>query len=584
MIRRIYSNDLKGFKELEFRSGLNVLLAEKSEGATDKQTRNRAGKTSVVELIHFLLGSDAKKKESLFRNSALVDFTFGMEFDLDGKLTQVERVGAKPSRVEVVGSFETWPSQPREKDGAHVISNTEWKLVLGELMFGLGSYDDAWSPSFRSLLSYFARRERPGGFHQPMQYFRQQRLVNQQVNISYLLGLDWSVPQQWQLVREREEAVKTLKKGLKDGAFGEVIDKASGLKTKLVVAQDRVRRLKEQVASFAVVAEYHELEKEASVLTRQLGELADENTLDRRYVAELEQTTVEEVPPPPADLEKLYQQAGIDLPNLVRRRFDDVKVFHESVVRNRKSYLSAELEAARARIAERGPKMERLDRRRAEVMGILQSSGALEHFSTLQGEVARAEAEVEALRYRYETAEAVETGTLRLRLERDRLQARLRQDYIEQEERVAEAILTFQTISSALYEESHAGSFTITPTDNGPVFEIEIQGSKSRGVSNMQIFCFDMMLTLLSLRRGRSPGFLVHDSHLFDGVDERQVGKALALGASLAEEHGFQYIVSLNTDDVPREVPSSFNLEDYTLDTRLSDSTEDGGLFGFRFD
>lgn len=100
----------------------------------------------------------------------------------------------------------------------------------------------------------------------------------------------------------------------------------------------------------------------------------------------------------------------------------------------------------------------------------------------------------------------------------------------------------------------------------------------------MQIFCFDMMLTLLSLRRGRSPGFLVHDSHLFDGVDERQVGKALALGASLAEEHGFQYIVSLNTDDVPREVPSSFNLEDYTLDTRLSDSTEDGGLFGFRFD
>jgi uncharacterized protein YydD (DUF2326 family) len=99
----------------------------------------------------------------------------------------------------------------------------------------------------------------------------------------------------------------------------------------------------------------------------------------------------------------------------------------------------------------------------------------------------------------------------------------------------------------------------------------------------MQIFCFDMMLTLLSIERGRSPGFLIHDSHLFDGVDERQVGTALALGARLAEEHGFQYIVSLNTDDVPSEVPEGFNINDHILDVRLSDSTDDGGLFGFRF-
>lgn len=100
----------------------------------------------------------------------------------------------------------------------------------------------------------------------------------------------------------------------------------------------------------------------------------------------------------------------------------------------------------------------------------------------------------------------------------------------------------------------------------------------------MQIFCFDMMLMLLSLRRDRSPGFLIHDSHLFDGVDERQVGKALALGAKLAEEHSFQYIVTLNTDDIPQELPAGFRVDDYALDVRLSDASEDGGLFGFRFE
>jgi len=582
MIRRLYS-DLPSFKNLGFHDGLNVLLAEKSKGATDRQTRNRAGKSSMVLLIHFLLGSNAGK-DLLFRNAALEDFTFGMEFDLAGVFTRVERTGSRPSPVTVAGDFSAWSVPPKTKDGESTISNYNWRTVLGALMYGLEEQEGAWTPTLRSLISYFARLERSSGFHHPMQQSGKQQLADQQVNISYLLGLDWTVPQEWQRVRDREKSLTQLRKGMKEGSFGQVIDKASTLKTQLVVAQDRVARLKERVESFKVVDEYHELEREATELTRLLARLADENTLDRRYIAELEQTTVEEVPPAPADLQKLYREAGVALPDLVQKRFDDVKVFHESVVRNRQSYLRSEIEAARQRVADRGEEQRRLDSRRAEVMGILKSAGALEHFTALQGVVARAEAEVETLRQRHDTAEALESGSLKLKMERARLQERLHEDYIEQEGVVDEAILTFQRISSALYENSKAGSFTITPTENGPEFEIEIHGSKSKGVNNMQIFCFDMMLTLLSLKRGRSPGFLIHDSHLFDGVDERQVGKALALGAELAKKHGFQYVVTMNTDDIPKEQPSGFSVEDHALEVRLSDATEDGGLFGFRFD
>jgi uncharacterized protein YydD (DUF2326 family) len=79
------------------------------------------------------------------------------------------------------------------------------------------------------------------------------------------------------------------------------------------------------------------------------------------------------------------------------------------------------------------------------------------------------------------------------------------------------------------------------------------------------------------------PKFLIHDSHLFDGVDERQIAKALVVGKQTAEACGWQYIVTLNEDMIPESLPKDFILKDYTLPVTLTDDDEDGGLFGFRF-
>jgi uncharacterized protein YydD (DUF2326 family) len=92
-----------------------------------------------------------------------------------------------------------------------------------------------------------------------------------------------------------------------------------------------------------------------------------------------------------------------------------------------------------------------------------------------------------------------------------------------------------------------------------------------------------MMLMQIASQRGLGPGFLVHDSHLFDGVDERQIGHALALGAQLAAKAGWQYIVTMNSDAIPTTVPAGFDLQKHILPVRLTDEMEDGGLFGIRF-
>lgn len=578
MIHRIYSSTLDTFKNLEFRPGLNILLAEKSPGASDLQTRNRAGKTSLIEIIHLLTGANV---DEFFKKDELAPHAFGMEFDLGHAVVDIERSSKRLVLKLGKGDISEWPPLPNMNLlGERVISNTLWKNILGSVMFNLPQYEAnhdkqeyKYGPSFRSLLNYFVRRQINGGFFSPFEFRRQQQLHSQQVSISYLIGLDWTIPQQWELIREQERGLRELKK--------EATSTTAELRTSLAVAQSRYDTLRTRVNNFQVLPEYAQFEREAAELTLQMNEFANQNTIDRELVIELERSIGGEIPPSPNDLENLYQEVGVILPEQVLRRFDEVRSFHESVIENRRSYLSGELEAAKRRIREREQNMQKLGNRHTQVMTILNSHGALEQLTELQTELARQEAQTESLRQRFAAAEQLEGRKTELDIERQKLLLRLMQDYQEQNETLNRAIVAFENVSSALYEE--AGSLTLKPSLNGPVFDVQIHGARSKGISNMQIFCFDMMLMDLCTERGLGPGFLVHDSHLFDGVDERQVINALQVGAKMAERLNFQYIVTLNSDQVPIDIPDEFR-KNFILPVRLTDKTKTGGLFGMRID
>lgn len=573
MIHRIFSS-LPSFKNLEFKPGLNVLIAQKESGASDKQTRNRAGKTSLIEIIHFLTGSDADK-DSDFRKKDLVDETFGMEFDLRGERTEVERSGREKSKIHVVGSSFL--------AGKANLSNSEWMSILGVKVFGLNtpSEREGRVPTFRSLFAYFVRRQLSGAFTTPEKQATMQQAGDYQVALLFMLGLDWKIASDWQKVRDREKTLAELKKAAASGAFGNIIGKAAELRTQLTVAEARLSELRSQIASFRVLPQYRELEEEADKVTQQLRGISNANTLDIASIRDLDKAMQGEAPPSLNELESVYAEAGVVLPGLAIKRYDEVRSFHESIIRNRRDYLSGEQDAAKQRIASREQEKRPLDQRRAEVMSILHSHGALDQFAKLQGESSRMESDVESLRQRFESAEQLEGAKNELDIERNRLNLRLRRDFVEQRVRLDEAILAFEETSKRLYES--AGSMTVGETLNGPVFQFPMQGSRSKGIKNMQIFCFDMMLMRLCAKRGIGPDFLVHDSHLFDGVDGRQIISALKVGAETAKELGFQYIVTMNEDDAFKEKAEGFDLREYVLPVVLTDAKEDGGLFGIRF-
>lgn len=590
MIKKIYS-DLSTFKTVELKTGLNILLSQKTPSASEKQTRNRAGKTSFIELIHFLMGSKSSTG-SLLRTPELNDYTFGISFDFGTGTTEVERSGSSHGRVVVAtGDTSKWVIQPLldKKTGDRYLSNSNWCTVLGGLLFNLATNEDDDSassgPTFRSVFPYFARRQNAGGFIEPQRQSEDQQHGNWQIAISYLLGLDWTLPASWQAIRDSERTLRELKKAAGSSAFGAMLGSIASLRTRLTVAEQRTVELRKAVTTFKVLPEYEIVEKEISDISQLLSKFANEDTIDVHLLSELNQASKEERPPESADLERVYREAGLVFKDTTLKRFEEVKMFHESVVKNRKAYLQDEVRQIEVRISKRKVEMTKLDHRRSELMSILSSGGALEQYNKFQSELTKKEAEFEALKKQYELTEILESKKTELSVERGKLYHQLQQEYQESQETLKKAILSFEEISSQLYEK--AGSFTISESANGPEFRVDIQGSRSKGISNMQIFCFDLMLMKLCKERGVGPTFLIHDSHIFDGVDIRQVAKAIMIGGSYATKFGFQYIITLNSDvydAVQSELGSTFDIKANLIKPTLSDESDSGGLFGFRFD
>lgn len=584
-------SSLTTFKAMTFRSGLNVLLSDRTADSTDKQTRNSAGKTSLIEVIHFLLGADCEK-DSLFRLDALVEHTFKGTFRIGGELLTVARTGSDPSKLFLVSGGEERKDIPRKLDKASerfYVSNVNWRVFLGHAMFGLPAdergtlFDESFTPTFRSMFSYFVRRKNSGGFISPERQAEKQQRWDWQVNLSYFFGLDWQIPFDFNKIRAREKTLEELKRAVKIGALGSVIGTVAELRPQVTIAEARASKLRQSLAQFEVLESYKSLSKRAGQIKTEMQDLTRQLVTLNETLDHLQEALQSERPPQRSDIQQLYAAAGIELPGVALRRFDDVSSFYGSVVANRRIHLEQEISEVRSRIADVEGGLSRLDEERSSILRTLQGRGALDDFLAMQRDLAAVEANAASLRERFKAAEALEGESTRLDIDRAELKRKLQEDHHVREKALDEAILIIADSIAELYDD-RAGRFVVKATENGPEFGISIEGDRGGGIANMEIFCFDLALLEIVTKRYGGPGFLIHDSHLFDGVDERQVAGALRLGKKTSERLQQQYIVTMNSDIFDRlPADESTDLGAAVLDTRLSDHTEDGGLFGFRF-
>lgn len=574
--------DQPSFREIEFKPGFNVVLATRTLAATDKDSRNGAGKTTFVEIVHYCLGSSDKKNRLMAPQ--LHGWKFTVELDLRGNRYRVSRDTASPRIVILEGDFRDWPVKPKKDNetGAFILSTAQWTDLLGWLMFDLApqAKTDSFEPTFRSLFSYFVRRGRDA-FSTPFEHFRKQKEWDKQVNSAFLLGLSWEYPAKLQKLKDQEKVVSQLRSAIKAGTFPDLLGTVGELESQKVRLEEIVARRGEELRTFRVHPQYQEYQEQANLLQSAIRQLNQENATDQAMLSFYQESLVQERPPDGSRLAEVYREVGVGWPDAVRKRLEDVQAFHDKVVANRRAFLETEISRLTRVIAQRAEEIRRRSDERADLLSVLSTHGALAEYTGLQRLQSEEIAKLSAVNQKIANLRRIDQIKSQTRIEREQLQILARSLYEERRSDREQAISLFNEFSQALY--SRAGELIVDVVEGGYRFNVEIERQDSHGVEQMKVFCYDLTLATLWSARRRGPEFLIHDSTIFADVDERQKAHALELAARSADTHGFQYICCLNSDGIPKnDFSEGFSLQPYVR-IALTDEGEKGGLLGIRY-
>jgi uncharacterized protein YydD (DUF2326 family) len=579
MIRRITSS-LSTFKSVEFAPGFNVVLADRTMDSTKKDTRNGLGKSTLVDTIHFCLGGSLSRATSRLAHPKLSGYIFSLDLDLDGRSLTVSRRTDDPGSVSVTGDIHSLSFPDAEGKPALRMGVADWNRLLGQVWLGVPvDTPRKYAPSFRSVISYFMRANKDA-YSEPFRHFRLQASWDIQVNNAFLLGLDWEDASDWQVLKDKKKAIVSLQDAVKSGFLGTVLGSRGQLEAERIRLLDLVKRTKEDLGQFKILSQYRELEREADELSQEIQSMSNENTVDLQALEMYQASVREVVESSLAKVQETYEQAKVVFPEAVTRRLEEVEAFHAKVVENRRQFLLSETERLAGDIKRRRSEIEKKHDRQAAILSLLHTHGALDQYSKLQQAHFDQVGRLGVIESKLDAVKQLEQEKAELKIGMATLEQRARANYearLPERRRVVEL---FDANSQALYKAP--GRLLIDVGENGFSFGVEIDRKGSTGISNMEIFCYDLMLAETWAARRPGSITLVHDSNLFADVDDRQVATALELAAQKAETAGFQYICTFNSDKLPTgEFSKGFDINAFTR-LRLTDETEDGGLLGIR--
>ena len=553
------------------KTGVSLITATKQdpERRDDNRTYNGVGKSLIIALIHFCLGSN---KIKAFEEK-IPEWEFTLKFEHRGGEISVTRSASRQDKLIV--------------DGV-VRGQREFASTLEKEVFNLP--EPIQYLTFRSLICSFIRRQR-SSYEAFDKAEPNGTAYQQELRMAFLLGMDVGLIVDKNRHRMKKEEIRKLRENLqKDPIFIEFFTQNKDPDIELQDLSMKIARLDKKLQGFEVAEDYHERQEEANEVTKEAQKLRNQIALITNAIKNIDQSLKLRPDLAPDQLFKVYEEAQVALPGAVKHTVEEVADFHKNLLETRIRRLTAEKNKLLKDEETYRDMLEGLNDRSNHLMQFLGTHGALDEFVALTNELSYYKGVAEKLEDYKKLIEKYSNSIQRIAVAMSNDTIRANEYLNEIKPLLQNNLSVFRSFSERFYGD-RPGGLTVKNNDgdNQIRFDINahIKDDASDGINEVKIFCFDT--TVLTLRRNHEVNFIFHDSRLFSNMDPRQAATAFKITKDVTSDQGTQYIASVNQDQLEK-IREYFDDQEYrefvedAVVLELTDEGASGKLLGIEVD
>lgn len=552
-------NKLGVIREIFFRKGLNLIVDETIE-SSKQTTGNNVGKTTVLRLVDFCLGSSGKNiyQDSEFKeqeNNTVKDFLIDTEVLIT--LIIVDDLDFITESIIIKKNFLKYTKKIQEINGKPIINDKEFDLKFKELIFDT----NVEKPTFKQIVSKNIRDEKNKLTNIVKVLNPYTKSEEYEALFLFWLGINTDTHNQKELLGKEKTREESFQKRLKKE--GEL----SLIEQQLELVNSKIEELQKQKANFnfnekfeSQIVELNEIKLSLSKLSTELSRLnmRRELILESKADLETEKTNIDI-----SQIESLYNKASKLIPNL-QVTFQDTVKFHNDLIDEKIKYIDKELPGLTEKLQSISKEITSLRRQEKILSVFISVSEYSDDYDTILinlNSLFETKGNLEERkRYWISSNEKLE----RISEELDTINSEINSKDNLIQKRITLFNKYFTKISSELYGEE----YLLSTQKNEKGYDLivtNLEGNPSTGKKKGQIAAFDFAYILFAEEiELKAIHFIMHDQ--LENMHDNQLSTILI---DLANSIDCQFILPIVKDKIPADI----DIDKYII-LKLSESNK----------
>lgn len=545
-------------REIEFHKGLNLIVDETPAELGKSITGNNVGKTTVLRLVDFCLGSSGKNiyQDPEFKeheNTIIKDFLIDTEVIVT--LTLDDDLEFPTDTISIRKNFLKNKKKIQEINNESITNNAKFDLRLKELIFD----STVEKPTFKQIISKNIRDEKNKLANIVKVLDPYTRLEEYEALFLFWLGINTDTHNQKELLsKEKTKEENFQKRFKKEGELSLINQQLELINSKIKDSQQIKANFNFNEKFEAQLEELNSLKLELSQLSTEFSRLnmRRELIIESKEELENEKTNINV-----NQIKYIYDKASKLIPNL-QVSFEETVRFHNELIDEKVRFIAAELPSLTEGLKSISKEISVLRRREKELSEYVSASEYSDDYDEILLEL---NALFEQKGNLEERRKIWMTSHEKLNSINEELD--VINDAINSKDKLIQKRITtfnkyFTDISKKLYGEEYL--LSTQTTDRGyDLIVTNIEGNPSTGKKKGQIAAFDFAYILFAEEIGMNlVHFIMHDQ--LENMHDNQLSTILI---DLANSINCQFILPIVWD----KIPDNIEIEDYVV-LRLSES------------